>query len=113
VEGASRFAGGGDNEEDGERGRFLVGAAERGAGNGLHACDFKEGVDVRAGLDFTSVLNDVEPSVPFNCGVFENDRVADFGPSELLGAPEWADPTKSHRRCNNDEDMAIKILTGR
>ena len=85
-----------------------MGPAERAAGNALQAGDFVEGIEVGVGLNFVSVFKDLELSARLSCVVFENDRAV---VSELLGA-ERADPTKLHRRCNNDEDVAIKILTG-
>lgn len=90
-----------------------MGPEERAVGNDLHVCDFIEGVMAGVDFDFTSAFNDFELSATLGCRVFVNDRVADFGAAELLGAPEGTDSTKSHRRCNNDEDVAIKILTGR
>lgn len=64
-------------------------------------------------FDFTSAFNDFELSATLDCRVFVNDGATDLRAAELLGAPEGTNPTKLHRRCNNDEDVAIKILTGR
>lgn len=65
-----------------------MGPAERAAGNDLQGCDFVEGVEVKVGLDFISAFNDFELSAPLNCGIFEDDRAANFGASEFLGTTE-------------------------